>query len=183
MRQKEISDGQTLLGEEEYTRFELTAHYYGMTWFDITGKYLSRLRTNDDIDTEVDYDGFNNQLNLKSKDYGQLTFIYAYYRGRFENNSVTDPQAYEFSDHTITGMITPREYLGLQVSFGGTYYRSYRDRDTEKFNLRLGALYKLPRDYEMEVVYRVYNHDDFHVNDRYYTGNIVDFNLIKNFKL
>ncbi len=180
---RNVEEGYVIFGDEDLIRFEVSARYSPNDRIDLTGKYLSRLQTNDAINVEIDYDGFNGQINFRHDRYGWMELSYSYYRGLYDNSPADRSYNYEFSEHTLSGMVHSAKYRGLKTSVGGSYYRSYRDRDTEKFMFTVGVNYQLPYDLEAEVTYRAFNHDNFLVNDQYYTGNIVDFYLIRSFKL
>jgi hypothetical protein len=183
IRDKDVKEGITLVGEEQLTRYQLSARYHVAGWGDLSGSYRGRVRTRDDIETRAEYNTFSTELALHREAYGRLTVTYAYYAGSYENRSTGVSTDFRFNNHVITGMITPRDYRKVQLSFGGTYYRSRRDLDTEKFGLQIQGRYALPDKYEVEVSYRALNFDDFLATDRYYTGNIVDLYLIKGFDL
>ena len=181
IRDKDVKEGVILVGEEQLTRYQLSARYHVAGWGDLSGSYRGRVRTRDDIETRAEYNAFSTELALHREAYGRLTLTYAYYSGSYENRPADISAEFRFNNHVVTGMITPRDYRRVHLSFGGTYYRSRRDLDTEKFGLRIQGRYALPENYEVEVSYQALNFDDFLVIDRYYTGNIVDLYLIKGF--
>lgn len=182
-RLKEVKTGATLLGDEDVTRFQISARYQDTLYGDMTLRYQGRVRTNDDIDTRVEYTAATAELNLVRREYGRLTVTYSYYLGQFSNRAAARPDNFEFSDHVVTGKIETITWRKVQGMLGGTYYRSRRDHNTEKFGLSCGIRYDLPSQFQVEAMYDGVNYDDFLVNDRYYTGNIVTMNVIKGFTL
>ncbi|UCG51433.1 MAG: hypothetical protein JSW58_14795 [Candidatus Latescibacterota bacterium] len=179
IRNEDVVTGSTLLGDEDFTRYQLTVKLADKRLGDISARYQGRTRTRDDLGTRVDYNGFSAQLNLSREKYGQLSVSYSYYLGEFEN-LVDD---FEFSDHVLTGMVTPVSYKSVTVKAGCTFYRSRRDLDIEKFSLNLGVRYDLPRDFGVEARYWAFNYDDFQVADDFYSANMVELDLLKDFSL
>ncbi len=181
LRNKDIVDGQTLVGGEDYVRHTASIQYVYKGWGDVSGSWERRLRQNDDINSQVDYNAVSSTLNFERSQYGRLTFTYSYYVGKYENRS--DATSYEFSDHIFTGMLTPKSYRHYTVSVGGTYWRGYRDQSIEKFSLNLMGRYDLPHGHAVEVKYDVFNYDNYLLANNFYTGNIVEVNLIKSISL
>ncbi len=183
LREEEVTDGATLVGEEELTRHQVSARYDIAEWGDVSLSWLGRIKTNEDIDTRVDYDAITAETNLYREAYGKLSLTYSYYRGEYRDRESVASETYEFASHVISGYIHPIEYRKTQVWGGMTYYRSERDSDIEKIAGQVGARYTFPQDYQLEVRYTVVNYDDFMVLDQYYTGNIVNVYVIKSFEL
>jgi hypothetical protein len=182
-RLKRVKTGVTLLGDEDVTRFQVSARYQDSLYGDLALRYQGRIRTNDDIDTRVEYNAVTAALNTAQKRYGTLAVTYTYYLGTFENRSGPSADKFEFSDHVVTGTVETATWRKARGTFGGTYYRSRRDGDVEKFGLLFGLRYDLPADVHLEAVYQAVNYDNFLVTDQYYTGNIVTVNVIKGFTL
>jgi len=181
LRNKDIVDGQTLVGGEDYTRNTASLKYARKGWGDLSGRWERRLRKNDDINSQVDYNSISSTMNIDRVKYGRLTVTYSYYIGKYENRS--DLTGYEFSDHILTGMFTPKSYKQFTVSAGGTYWRGRRDQNIEKFSLNFVGRYDFPHGHALEVKYDVFNYDDYLLVNNYYTGNIVEVNLIKSISL
>lgn len=182
-RIKEVKTGATLVGDEDFTRHQISLRHTEKGWGDIWLRYQGRIKTNDDIKTRVEYNAVTAAVNLKREGYGRLNFTYSYYLGSFENRGISEPDRFEFSDHVLTGMIHPIEYRHIQAAVGGTYYRSRRDRDTEKIGFDFTARYDFTDGYMVEFGYQAFNYDDFLTTDRYYTGNVFRLHLIKDFTL
>ena len=180
-RETEVKEGVVLVGDEDYTRHRVSAQYRAENLGDMTVRWLSRLRKNEDIGSQVDYDMIASTLNLRHDDYGRFSVTYAYYLGKFENRS--DETSYEFSDNTLSGSIHPPAYRNVSVSFGGTYYRSRRDQDLEKSSLNFGVMYDVTKDWQVQAHYNVFNFDDFLARGAYYTANIVEISLKRSFSI
>lgn len=178
-RDKDVSEGVTLTGTESTMRNKFVATYSDTAWGHIGVTWLSRDRTSDDLNSEVRYRSLAPDLTIATKKYGRLEASYSYTTGKFENMS--DIVGYEFLDHLLTGTIYLPTWRNLSVDVGGTYYRSKRGQDIEKSRLNFGASYAMRNGYHFEVRYNVFNYDNFLVNNSYYTGNIVEMNIIKDF--
>ncbi|NMC43903.1 MAG: hypothetical protein GYA46_08285 [candidate division Zixibacteria bacterium] len=182
-RLKEVKTGATLLGDEDVTRYQFGVRFQDTLHGDLSLQYQGRVRTNDDLDTRVEYTAVTAAVTVDRLRYGTAMVTYSYYLGTFENRAAVAPDNYEFSDHVITGSLRTMSWRHIRGNLGGTYYRSRRDRDVEKFGLSIGAEYDLRPDLTLDATYRAVNYDDFLVNDRYYTGNIVTVNITKGFRL
>ena len=55
------------------------------------------------------------------------------------------------------------------------------DLDDESVNMNFKAAYSFMGGQKAELIYRVFNFDDYMFLDNYYTENIIEFNLIKSF--
>lgn len=176
-RKADVTDGVTLLGDESRTNHAVSARYSQEKWGDVSGRWESHIRKNDDINSRTDYNVLSGELNLSRAGLGRLNATYSYYVGTYENRS--DTTSYEFADHVISGHVYPIEWRKLTVDFGGTWYRSQRDQDLEKMSGDVGVAYKIAPTLQIEGRYRVFNFDNFLVTTEYYTANIVEFRLIK----
>lgn len=178
-RSKSVDEGATLVGDEDVTRHLVKAAYRDTVWGSLSAQWQGRVRTNDDLDTKVDYNAATAALTLQRKQYGTLVFTYTYSAGKFENR--IDNVDYEFADHVISGNLYPLSYRNVTADVGATYYRSKKDDDIEKFSLNFGLSYAFMGNHHLQVRYNVFNYDDYLLHDAYYTANIVEVNLIKDF--
>ena len=176
-RKSDVSDGVTLLGDENRTNHSLVGKYIYPNWGDISARWDGRIRKNDDLTSKVTYNVLSGELNLSRPKLGRLAVTYSYYTGSYKNES--DVTSYEFADHVLAGHVYPVDYRNFTVDGGGTYYRSRRDQDIEKFSVDFGVSYRFPKNYRVEARYDVFNFDDFLFIDKYYTANIVEVSLIK----
>lgn len=182
-RMKEVKTGATLLGDEDVTRYMVGARYRDTLYGELSLQFQGRVRTNDDIDTRVEYTAATAAATVDRLRYGVATVTYSYYLGTFENRAAFGVDAFEFADHVVTGTLRTMRWRHIRGMVAGTYYRSRRDCDVEKFGVSVGAEYELPSDMTVEATYRAVNYDDFLVGNRYYTGNIVTVNVTKGFRL
>ncbi len=182
-RDKNIDDGTLLVGEEEATRRQASLHYRLTEWGDIAVKYANRISHHEDLDVHADYNSFTTRLHVNRSEYGRLTVTYSYYHGIYENREQDQQALFSFVDHIVTGMVHPITVHNFDVAVGGTWYRSQRDKDVEKLGFTSEVTYAIGDGYSVQGRYAAYNFDDFTVTDRYYTGNIVQLFVIKDFTL
>lgn len=176
-RKKDVSEGSVLTGVQSGTRSQATVSYTDTAWGNASVKWQSSVRKNDDILSKVTYQSINPNLEFKLRKYGRLVVSYSYYTGKFDD--LSDSVSYEFQDHIITGTIYLPTYKNFTADVGGTYYRSKKSQDLEKSHLNFGLMYTFLKEYHVEARYNVFNYDNFLLNNSYYTGNIVEVNLIK----
>jgi len=180
-RSEDVTTGARLIGDETYTRHRLSARYQLPDWGRLTLSWLSRSREHPDIGSEVDYQAVTLTTSARREPLGHVDITYTYYLGKFENRS--EEIGYEFSDHLISGSVHPNGWRGLSPWFGGSYYRSRRDQDLEKFSLDFGLDYNINQDYALAVEYNVFNFDDYLAQGGYYTGNIVQVSIRRSFSI
>jgi hypothetical protein len=178
-RDEVIETGSTTLGDEDYTKHQVLVRYTDQRWGRLWTRVQSRVRENENIGSRADYTSFSTGVELDREKYGRLSITYAYYLGQYENRA----GEVELADHVITSTITPVEYRKVSANVGGTYYRSRRDLDVEKSNLHFGISYQLPEEFLLNATYRVYNYDDFDEIDAFYTGNVLEMSIAKDFSM
>ena len=176
-RKKDVDAGSILTGTESGNRGQVMVSYSDTTWGVASVRWQSRIRKNDDLNTKVEYQSISPSLEFKLKSYGRLVGTYSYSTGKF--NNMSSKVSYEFLDHVVTGTYYLPTWHNLTADVGGTFYASRRENDIEKSNLNFGASYTFLNEYHLEARYNVFNYDNYLINDSYYTGNIVEVNLIK----
>jgi hypothetical protein len=96
----------------------------------------------------------------------------------FTQDEYTDLAAgYDVNSHIVTARADLNRIPNTRLSGGVTYLDIGKDLDIEKSILFLEAGYTVAKDYHFEVKYNVYNYDDYVLLDRYYTANVVWFNV------
>jgi hypothetical protein len=180
-RTREVKNGTTLVGDEDFSKYLVSLKYTCPKWGNLSARYTGRVKTNDDINSSVDYQVIASELNLLSKRYGRLNVAYSYYTGEYENRS--DSVSYEFADHVLGVNVYPITFDKFTVVLGGTYYRSGRDRDLKKLHFRAGAQYEFVPGHLLEARYRAFDYEDLLVAGYDYKANIVDINVIKQLNL
>lgn len=84
---------------------------------------------------------------------------------------------YHATNHTVTARLDVERFDDLYLAAGVTWLDVGQDLDIEKSILMFEGRYDLLKDYFVEIKYNVYNYDDYVLMDRYYTANVVRFNV------
>jgi hypothetical protein len=174
-RAEEVEEGFRLFGNEDRSRVKVYGTYKrsGMGSFRIG--FENKMRKNDQIGSEAEYNRYHFDVYVDDLDLFTVGGGYSYSKGEYENNE----SRFEFNSQQVYANVNTREYKGLTGGFGLTYFRNKLDLDDESINLLFKGSYSFLEGNRAEVVYRVFNFDNFMFLDQYYTENIVEFNLIK----
>lgn len=172
-RAEEVTDGQTLTGDEDRTRYRATVTY---TRDKATARlgYEGKHRSNDDLGFDSDFHRASADLYWLEKDLATLHGSYSLILGEYEDATET----FEFTDHVLAGDLTVPIMKAFEAVIEGTYYRSMRDIETESFSTKFTGRYSIgsPR-YTLAVSYAAHNFDDLRRYRAYYTANIVEITL------
>jgi len=177
IRAEEVDQGTRLIGNEDRNKFKISGKYRHKDKGSISFYVESKNRKNDQIGSEAEFIRFGPYMTGKCKDIMYCTWGYSYSKGKFKNSE----QEFEFTDHQVHIDMNSTEFKGLTGGFGLTYYRSQRDLDVESIGLRFSSAYRVAGNHRIEVIYNAYNFDDLLALDQYYTENIVEINIIKEF--
>jgi hypothetical protein len=174
-RKEEITSGTTLTGDQDFSRYSLTATYRHDP-ATVRVKFENRQRDHSDIGSSVDFRRVTSDIVYDRDIPGTVTGSYSFAQGEYENTG----GEFEFVDHVLHGSWLSPEYRRFQGEVTATYYRSKQDLDVESFSIGLTGRYTFIPGYRFEVTYSAHNFDDLLYWDRqYYTANIVEMNLIK----
>jgi hypothetical protein len=171
--------GSTVTGDQDLTKYRLSATYHD-TPGRLRVKYENREQKRDDIGSSIDYSRLSADLTLKREAYGQITVSYSFIQGEH----VDALNTFRFDDQVLDGLLETARWHGAQALLGGTYLRTKKDLDTERFSVKAGGRYTFAKRYTLEVIYTAHNFDDFvdannpGLYTQYYTANIVEVNLI-----
>jgi hypothetical protein len=174
-RAETVDEGSRLVGDEDRNRYKISVKCNCLESGTVMLKLENKTRTNDQINSEAEFNRFSANVSLKLLEYGYLNGGYSYSSGEYENSE----QSFDFDDNLFHADISVNEFHNFTPGFGVTYYRSRRDLDVESFSLNFKADYKFMEDFIFSAAYNVHNFDDFLVGDQYYTANIVEINIIK----
>jgi hypothetical protein len=145
----------------------------------IGGRFVDGERTYPDINTSSKGQWTNAYLDYKLPVWFSIWGDYVYRVEEHDNLVGT----FDTNSHILTSKLTFDRIKDLYLGFGATYLRIREDLDIEKSILFFEAAYTLARLYHFEVKYNIFNYDDYVVTERYYTGNIVWFNVAYDFNL
>jgi hypothetical protein len=178
-RAEEVDDGTRLVGDEERTRTKVYGTYRRSEQFALKAGFELKNRENEDLRTSADYDRIYVEPRIAYSDLFTLSGGYSVSTGEYKNTV----SRFKFRSHQVYGNLDVSLFEKLTGGFGIIYLRDKEDLDTEATNLLFRAMYSFTGTQKAELIYRVYNFDDFLFTDQYYTGNIVEFNLIKSFSI
>ena len=168
-----VDSGRTLTGDRDYARHWLSVRYRFAQCF-VRAKVDDRHRSNDDIGSKFDFIRLAGDALLAKSSYGQITVSYSFGEGEYSNSSGT----HAYNEHVLSGDAFSSDYRGIQVGFGGDYYRARQDVDVEAFTVRVTGKYRFYRNATLEIVYSAHNFDNFHDLSvpylEYYTANVVE---------
>ena len=174
-RAEEVEDGLRLVGNEDRGRIRAYGTYRKPELGSFKVGFENRMRKNEQLDSEADFNRYHFDFYLKNLEIFVISSGYSYSRGDYDNNDTE----FEFTSQQVYLNIDSREYRGIAAGFGLTYFRNKLDLDDESINLSFRGSYRFKGGNRVELVYRVFNFDDFTLLDNYYTENIIEFNLIK----
>ncbi len=79
--------------------------------------------------------------------------------------------------NSVTGRVAVTAYERVDLNAAVTFLKMTEDLDIEKSILSFGAGYRFANGLLADVQYNVYNFDDYLIFSRYYTANVVWFNV------
>jgi hypothetical protein len=186
-RDKEDKEKQTLLMDTELTRIGAKVDVRPMDDLVVGASFKSRERELNDISARAegqiigvygrwkyDYDSSLGDLETK---------IWANYNYADDEYTNRTGEGYNAESNFVTGKIGVEWERKLDLGAGVTYMEIKKDLDIEKSTLFFWAGYTFVERWEVRAKYNVYNYDDFILTDRFYTANIVWFDVGYNFEV
>jgi len=182
-RDKEDKEKQTLLQDTETTRLRAKIDYNPNTEFSLGGSYATRNRSLNDISTQIEgnmanaYARYHHKFSSGIGEVGtKLSVNYQYADDDYDNRV----GSYKTRSHFVTAKIDAF-WNKLNLGTAVTYMDIGQDLDIEKSVLSFWGGYTFADHWEARVKYNVYNYDDYILADRFYTANIVWFDIGYNF--
>jgi hypothetical protein len=171
-RTKTDMEKRTLLKdiEDSRVRLNLRSVYRFLT---VGVGYLDRKREFTDIQTSAEGERISGFVELRDARWGAITADYA----RSEDEYVNLWAPFETKSDVVTGRIDFEYVTDLRLSAGTSYLKIAGDLDIEKSIIFFEGEYFFLEDWSVDLKYNVYNYDDFILMDRYYTANVVWFNV------
>lgn len=146
--------------------------------FTIGGKYVNGRREYPDIGVESVGERTNTYLVYTYPGWIRLDGDYVY----GTENHVDRVGTFDTDSHILTSRLTIERIPNLDLAAGVTYLKIGKDLDIEKSILVFEGEYTVADAYHIEIKYNVYNYDDFLIQDRYYTANVVWVNVAYDFR-
>ncbi len=176
-RAEEVDEGDRLLGDEDRNRFKFSAEYRFGIKSSIKGQFENKSRENEQRGVENDFMRFTFSGVHDWVDYAVLSASYSFADGDYANPE----QTFKYTNHQVHAGVNSHRYKNLSAGLMVIYYKSGEDLDTEGSDLRLTSQYSFMNENRIELIYNIFNFDDFLFRDHYYTANIVEIKIIKSF--
>ncbi len=172
-RVKRDEEDLTLLKDIEASRFRVDVEVRPVTGLNWGFGVNVRDRQFPDIDVESRGKTYRTDAGYRLDGWGGLSGTYSYTEDQYTDRAGN----YEVQSNVVTARVDFERIRNLRLSSGLTYLDIGDDLDIEKSILFFESMYTVRRDLHLEVKYNVYNYDDFILLDRYYTANVVWFNV------
>ena len=164
----------TLLKDIESSRFRADLEVAPFERATIGGGFNLRDREYPDIDVKSEGESVRAFARYSVDGWGNLYGDYTH-----STDEYTDLVAgFDAETDVVTARVTLERIRGLRLSSGITYVDAGGDLDIEKSIVSIDGRYVVLDDWALEVEYNMFNYDDFIVLDRYYTANVVRFNVV-----
>jgi hypothetical protein len=178
-REKKDTEARTLLEDMESSRFRGDLEILPAKDLALTAGLNVREREFPNIDVKSKGESVRTGARYSYPVWGNASATYTY-----SNDEYTDlADGYDVRSHVVTGRLDFERIKDLRLSTGLTYMEAGKDLDIEKSILFFEGAYTVQDDYHFEVKYNVYNYDDFVLLGRYYTANVVWFNVAYDFQV
>jgi len=176
---KDDEENTTLLRDSETQRLDVRVDANPINRITVGARYSDREREYPDLEVETEGIAVTGYAAWREPATGDLVSVtevgveYTYADDDYDNRYGSE----HIVSQAVTGRVglTVHEDLDLMGSF--TYLSLEEDFDLEKSIISVGAGYRLPRGFLADVKYNVYNYDDYLLNDRFYTANVIWFNV------
>jgi hypothetical protein len=139
----------------------------------LSGNFNVRQREFPVVHVKSEGETYGGTVRYDYRNWGGLSGTYTY-----ANEDYTDRAGnFKIRTHVVTGRVDVKYVQDLVLGAGVTHYAAERDMDIEKSILFFDGRYSVREDLHFDVKYNIYNYDDFMIRDRYYTANVVWFNV------
>jgi len=171
-RTKTDQEKRTLLKDLEDSRIRLNLRsvYKFVT---VGVGYLDRTREFTDISVKSEGTRVSGFLELRDDTWGAIVADYA----RMDETYTNLWAPFETQTDIVTGRVDFEYVTDLRLSAGTSYLKIAKDLDIEKSIIFFEGEYVFLDDWSVDFKYNVYNYDDFILVDRFYTANVVWFNV------
>ncbi|HEX5132986.1 MAG TPA: hypothetical protein VFX92_10920 [Candidatus Krumholzibacteria bacterium] len=178
-RNKDDKEATTLLRDTEYSRVDVRVDANPTGAVAVGARFSDRTRDLPDLGTTAD---------------GTMVTAYGAWHQLAGDDAIAVTEVgvdYTFADdeygnlygsehivtHVVTGRVGVTVFENLDLTGAVTYLSASEDLDLDKSIISVGAGYHFPRGFLADVKYNVYNYDDYLLTDRFYTANVVWFNV------
>ncbi len=178
-RDKDDQEATTLMRDSQSERWDVRVDGNPMQPLTLGARFSDRSRDLTDLGTTADgiaFTAYGAWRELPGTEMIAVTEVGVEYT--YADDEWTNLYA---GQHIVTNVVTGRvgltmwEALDLTGSF--TYMSASEDLDLDKSIISVGAGYRFGGGFLADVKYNVYNYDDYLILSRYYTANVVWFNV------
>jgi len=178
-RDKNDDENTTLLRDSESQRLDVRVDARPITPLTVGARFSDREREYPDLGTETDgtavtaYAAWNEPSADQFIAVTEVGVEYTYTDDEYDNLWGKE----HIASNAVTGRLGVTVWKDLDLMGSFTYLSLEEDLDLDKSIVSVGAAYRLPRGFLADVKYNAYNYDDYLLMDRYYTANVVWFNV------
>jgi hypothetical protein len=172
-RLKKDQEELTLLKDIETSRFRGDLDVNPVKGLSVGSSFRIRDRDYPDIDVTATGQIASAYAQYTYAGWGGLMGTYEYSNDEFQDRI----GRFRAWNNSVTGRVDLERIKDLRLSSGLTYVNVGGDLDIQKWILSFEGKYDVREDVHVEAKYNIYNYDDYILLDRYYTGNIVWFNV------
>jgi hypothetical protein len=164
----------TLLRDIESSRLRADLEVVPIDGLALGGGFNIRDREYPDIEVKSEGQSFRATARYTIADWGGVSGDFTH-----STDEYTDRVAgFEATTDVVSARVDFERVQGLRLSSGLTYVDASEDLDIEKSIWSFEGQYDVFADWGLEVKYNVFNYDDYVLLDRYYTANVVRFNVV-----
>ncbi len=172
-RLKKDQEELTLLKDIETAHFRGDLEVNPVKGLSIGSGFRIRDRDYPDIDVSATGQVASAYARYAYAGWGGLSGTYEYSNDEFQDRT----GRFRAWNNSVTGRVDLERIKDLRLSSGLTFLNVGGDLDIEKSILFFEGAYAVKDDIHLEAKYNVYNYDDYILLDRYYTANVVWFNV------
>jgi len=178
-RDKNDAEDSTLLRDRENQRLDVRVDAKPFTPLTLGARFSDRERKYQDLGTEADgieATAYAAWRETAARDFVAVTEVgveYTHADQHYDNFFGVE----NIVSNAVTGRVGLVLWKDLGVAGSFTYLEMEEDLDLEKSIISIGASYRFPRGILADVTYNVYNFDDYVLINRFYTANVVWFNV------
>jgi hypothetical protein len=179
-RDKDDEGKTTLLQDIESNKFLANLRYEITDGLYVGGKATLRTREFTTLGVEAEGELYNAYGGYEYTGWGSVVGDYSYSVDDYDDLA----GAFKTQSHIATGRVQLDRIRNLTLVSGVTYLDINEDLNIEKSILFFEGKYNVLRDFFVEAKYNIYNYDDYLAiaSGRYYTANVVWFNVGYNFR-
>jgi hypothetical protein len=178
-RDKNDEEDTTLMRDSESQRLDIRIDANPLTPLTMGARFSDRTRELPDLGTSADglavtaYGAWREVPGDEMIAVTEVGVEYTYADDEYDNLYGTQ----HIVSNAVTGRVGVTVWKDLDLTGSFTYLTADEDLDLDKSIVSVGAGYRFPRGFLADVTYNAYNYDDYLINDRFYTANVVWFNV------